>query len=335
MREEVKNSLLSLIQKEFPLSKKPFEELGKKLNISEEAVLDILKKEKKNSIIRQISPIFDTKRLGYKSSLVAFRVDKNDIDKAVEVINSHPGVSHNYERNHDFNIWFTIAVAPNSKLGLEKTVEILSQEANAKEAILLPTLKMFKISVKLDTTGKADKKEKLSKKSYKEIELTPKILKIIEKTQHDLSIESEPFKNIVDELNITYDELFDTLNLLKDAGIMRRFAAILNHRKAGFNANAMVAWDIDEKKAEEIGKTAASFTAVSHCYIRPKYPNWRYNLFTMVHGKTKEETTSYINDIANEIEFFDKRELYSIREFKKVRIKYFSKKFDKWEEKYL
>ncbi len=335
MREDFTNSLLSLIQKDFPLTYKPFEDLGKKLGASEKEVLKILKEEKENSIIRQISPIFDTKRLGYKSSLVAFRVDKKDIDKAVEVINSHPGVSHNYERNHEFNIWFTIAVSPNSKLGLEKTVDILNQKANAKEAILLPTLKMFKISVKLDTTGKTDKKEKVSKKSYRDIELTPKILKIIEKTQYDLPIESEPFKTVIDELNISYDELFKTLNLLKDAGVMRRFAAILNHRKAGFNANAMVAWDIDKNKANEIGEKAASFSAVSHCYIRPKYPNWKYNLFTMVHGKNKDETTSHINDIANEIEFFDKKELYSTREFKKVRIKYFSQEFDNWEEKYL
>ena len=333
--KNIKDELLYLIQKEFPLTSKPYKKLGEKLGISEKEVLDTLKEEKKNSIIRQISPIFDTKRLGYKSSLVAFSVEEKDIDKAVEVINSHPGVSHNYERNHDFNIWFTIAVAPNSKLGLEKTVEMLSKNANAKEAILLPTLKMFKISVKLDTTGKADKKEKVAKKKYKDIDLTPKILKIIEKTQYDLPIVSEPFKEVIEELNISYEELFSTLELLKEAGVMRRFAAILNHRKAGFNANAMVAWDIDENKANEIGEIAASFSAVSHCYIRPKYPNWRYNLFTMVHGKTKEETNSHIQEIANEIEYFDKRELYSTREFKKVRIKYFSPEFDNWEKNYL
>jgi len=335
MKEELKNTLLSLIQKEFPLTKYPFLELAKKLNVSEEEVLKALQKEKENSIIRQISPIFDTKRLGYKSSLVAFKVDSNDINKAVEVINSHPGVSHNYERNHDFNIWFTIAVAPNSRLGLQKSVDILAKEANAKEAILLPTLKMFKISVKLDTTGKANKKEKVAKKKYKDIELTNDILNIIKETQYNLPISHEPFLKVVEKLNISYDKLFDTLKLLQEAGVMRRFAAILNHRKAGFNANAMVAWDIDEEKAKEIGKTAASFSAVSHCYIRPKYPNWKYNLFTMVHGKTKEETNSYIQEIANEIEYHDKRELYSTKEFKKVRINYFSKDFDKWEEKFI
>jgi DNA-binding Lrp family transcriptional regulator len=136
-REELTNTLLSLIQKEFPLTKKPFLELANKLDISEDEVLDILKEQKNNSIIRQISPIFDTKRLGYKSSLVAFKISKNKIDEAVKIINSHPGISHNYERNHDFNIWFTIAIAPDSKLGLEKSVELLAKLTNAKDFIIL------------------------------------------------------------------------------------------------------------------------------------------------------------------------------------------------------
>jgi len=334
-REEVKNSLLSLIQKEFPLVERPFKELGEKLKISEEDVLDILKEQKEASIIRQISPIYDTKKLGYKSSLVAFVIDEKDIDEAVKIINSHPGISHNYERNHRFNIWFTIAVAPDSKLGLENSVKLLAKLAKAKEYILLPTLKMFKIQVKLDTTGKESKKEKVTKKKYKDLNLTSFHKDVIEKTQYDLPLEKEPFKNITKELDITYEELFKILNDFKDAGVMRRFAAILNHRRAGFNANAMVVWDVDEKEGEEIGKTAASFSAVSHCYLRPKYSNWPYNLFTMIHGKTKEETNAVIEEIASEIKYKDKMPLYSTKEFKKKRIIYFSNDFDKWEQTYL
>lgn len=116
--------------------------------------------------------------------------------------------------------------------------------------------------------------------------------------------------------------------------MMRRFASILNHRRAGFNANAMVVWDIDPDKGEEIGKTAATFSAVSHCYLRPKYDNWPYNLFTMVHGKTEEETNGVIEDIKNEIEYKSYMPLYSSREFKKVRIKYFSPEFEEWESKF-
>jgi DNA-binding Lrp family transcriptional regulator len=334
-KEELKNTLLSLIQKEFPLIKKPFLELAKKLHISENEVLDMLKEEKNNSIIRQISPIYDTKKLGYKSSLVAFKIEKKDIDKAIEIINSHPGISHNYERNHSFNIWFTIAVDPKSSLGLEKTVKLLAKLTNAKEFIILPTLKMFKIQVKLNTTGKDPKREKVTKKSFKKLELTDEHKRIIEKTQYDLPIKSEPFEDIVKELGISYEELFTSLQKFKDAGIMRRFAAILNHRKAGFNANAMVVWDIDEKKGEDIGKKVATFSAVSHCYLRPKYPNWPYNLFTMIHGKTTEETNSIVEDMAKEIEFKSKMLLYSTKEFKKQRIIYFTNDFHKWEKRQL
>ncbi len=330
----MKNEVLSIIQKKFPLTKRPFLEIAKSLNLSEEEILKIIQEEKKNKIIRQTSAIFDTKSLGFKSSLVAFKVKDTDIDKAVEIINLHPGVSHNYERDHDFNIWFTIAVDPNSKLGLEKSVKILAKLSNAQEYIMLPTLKLFKISVKLDITGQDAKKEKVKKHIKKDIVLTPLHLDIIKLIQEDIEIVSEPFAYILDELGICYDELFENLQELKDAGVMRRFAAILNHRNAGFNANAMTVWDIDEKDGEKIGAKAAEFSAVSHCYLRPKYPNWSYNLFTMIHGRTKKETDAIIDEIASEIEHKSKRPLYSTREFKKVRLKYFTPQFLEWEREH-
>ena len=328
----MKSKLLSIIQKNFPLTARPFKAIADELNSDEDTIIKLLTEEKENKIIRQISPIFDTKRLGYSSSLVSFKVKREDIDRAVEVINAHPGVSHNYEREHPFNIWFTLAVPPDSKLGLEQTVEILANEANAIEHIMLPTLKLFKIAVKLNTTGKDRKKESVERPKSKHIELTPLHHRVISLSQKDIPIVAEPFKEIVEKLGISYDEFFSILNELKEAGVMRRFAGILNHRKAGFNANAMVVWDIDENKADEIGEKAAQFSAVSHCYLRPKYNNWPYNLFTMVHGKTTEETNSIIKEMASEIEHFARRPLYSTREFKKVRIEYFSDKFQEWEE---
>jgi len=327
----MKSVLLSIIQKKFPLTSRPFATIADELGSDEETVIKILLEEKKKNIIRQISPIFDTKRLGYSSSLVSFKVRYEDIDNAVAVINSHPGVSHNYEREHPFNIWFTLAVAPNSKLGLKETVDILAKEAKAIDYIILPTLKLFKISVKLNTTGKDAKKEKVAKPRLKHIELTPLYHKVIKLAQNDIPIIKEPFKDIIQELNMSYEKFFSILNELKEAGVMRRFAGILNHRRAGFHANAMVVWDIDEKKGIQIGERVAEFSAVSHCYLRPKYPNWPYNLFTMIHGKTVKETNQIIKEIASEIEHFSRRPLYSTREFKKVRIKYFSPEFEKWE----
>ncbi|RLA73681.1 MAG: Lrp/AsnC family transcriptional regulator [Epsilonproteobacteria bacterium] len=332
----MKDEILSRIQKKFPLVPKPFEAIANELGITEDEVLAILQEQKAQGIIRQTSAIFDTKRLGYKSSLVAFKITEEKIDKAVEIINSHPGISHNYERNHAFNIWFTMGVAPDSKLGLDKTIEILAELTEADEYIMLPTLKLFKINVKLNTTGKDEKKEKVKKVVHTEIEMTQLHNDIVKRAQYDIEMISEPFKELVDELGISYDRFFEVLKELQGAGIMRRFASILNHRKAGFNANAMVVWDVAEgEKGEEIGAIAAAFSAVSHCYLRPKYPNWPYNLFTMVHGKTKEETDGIIAEMATEIESKSHMPLYSSREFKKIRIEYFTPAASAWEAQYI
>ncbi|NPA74071.1 MAG: Lrp/AsnC family transcriptional regulator [Epsilonproteobacteria bacterium] len=331
----MRDKILYEIQKNFPLSPRPFESIAKSLDCSEEEVLDIVKSEKDKGTIRQISAIFDTKRLGYRSSLVAFKVDENDIDNAVEVINSHPGVSHNYERDHEFNIWFTIAVPPDSKLGLEKSISLLSELSNAKEYIALPTIKLFKIAVKMDTTGKAPKKEKIKRRVHKDIEINDLHKNIIKYAQNDIEITKEPFKDMIEKIGVSYEKFFDILDELKNAGVMRRYAAILNHRKAGFNANAMVVWDIDEEIAQEMGEKIASFSAVSHCYLRPKYPNWPYNLFSMVHGKTKDETDAIVKEMEKEVVFHSNRYLYSSREFKKVRVKYFTDDVYKWEDKFV
>ena len=331
---ELNSSILYKMQSSFPLTQKPFLEISKEFNISEDEVIKRIKELKNQSIIRQTSAIFDTKRLGYKSSLVAFKVAPNDIERAVEIINSHPGVSHNYLREHDFNIWFTLAVEPDSIFGLEKTVDVLKKESRAQEAIVLPTLKMFKISVKMDTAGKATKKEKLKKHKFKDIRLTPQDIEIIKEMQKDIEIVSEPFKRVVDRLNITYEELFARVKELQEAGVMRRFATILNHRKAGFNANAMSVWEAPEDRGEELGRKLASFSAVSHCYLRPSYPNWKYNLFAMVHAKTKEESDALIEEMAKETGLTNYTKLYSTKEFKKLRISYFSSEFKEWEERF-
>ena len=330
----MQNELLFEMQNSFPMTQRPFDDVAKKLNTTLEEVLTLVQKLKDEKIIRQTSAIFDTKRLGYKSSLVAFKVDEDNIDRASEIINAHPGVSHNYLRNHDYNIWFTMAVAPDSKLGLEKTIEILKETTGAEDSIILPTLKMFKISVKMDTTGKREKKEKVKKLQHKELELTPKHIEVIKELQKDIAVVEEPFKEATQRLNMSYDEFFAIADELKNSGVMRRFATILNHRKAGFGANAMSVWVVPEDRGEEIGREMAEFSAVSHCYLRPSYPNWPYNLFAMVHAKTQEECDTLIAEMAKESGLEEYGKLYSTREFKKQRLVYFDDAFKEWESEY-
>ncbi len=331
MREE----LLYRMQNAFPLTERPFAALAEELKSDEGTVLETVRQLKEEGIIRQTSAIFDTKRLGYHSSLVAFKVPEERIESAAEVINAHPGVSHNYLRNHDFNIWFTLAVPPDSRLGLQGTIDRLRRHTGAEEAITLPTLKMFKISVKLDTTGKQSKKEKVHRRESKPIKMKARHYAVIRELQKDIPIVSEPFRETVQRLNMSYEELFDLAEQLKEAGVMRRFATILNHRKAGFTANAMSVWNVPEERGEELGKKIAEFRAVSHCYLRPKYPNWPYNLFAMVHATSQEACDDVIEEIARETGLTEYGKLYSTREFKKKRLVYFDPAFEEWEEKHL
>ncbi len=328
----MRDELLYMMQHEFPLTPRPFATIAEKIGSNEAEVIDEVRRLKEEGIIRQTSAIFDTKRLGYDSSLVAFKVSPERIETAADVINAHPGVSHNYLRNHDFNIWFTLAVPPDSRLGLLGTVETLKRLSGAEDSIVLPTLKMFKISVKLDTTGKQSKKEKVARRNYKPIKMRARHYAAVRELQKDIPVVTEPFAEAIERLNMSYDEFFAIAEEFKEAGVMRRFATILNHRRAGFTANAMSVWNVPEEKAEELGRQIAEFRAVSHCYLRPSYPNWPYNLFAMVHATSQEACDEVIEEIAKETGLTEYGKLYSTREFKKRRLVYFDPAFDEWEK---
>ncbi len=330
----VEKDLLKEIQEGIPIESRPFKKIGENIGIDEKEVIETLKRLKDEKIVRQISPIYDTKSLGYDSSLVAFKT--KNIEETAEFINSHPGVSHNYERNDEFNLWFTVAVPPDSRLGLEKTVEIMARETGTEDYVILKTEKLFKIGVKLSFSSVKEKEEKIERKKKKvDYNLTEEDKEIIKVTQNDIPLVSEPFKILAEEIDISEEKLLEKLNLYKEAGIMRRFAAILFHRKAGFKANGMTVWKVPEEKVEEIGYKLASYKAVSHCYKRTTNEKWQYNIFAMIHGKTKEEIEELVKEVSKEICIEDYKILYSTREFKKQRIKYFSEEFYKWEEKYV
>ncbi len=317
--------ILNDIQWTFPLVERPFLELVKKYHISEEEIIRRIKNLKDIGIIRQISAIFDTRKLGYKSALVAFAVDKNKIDDVANEINKHPGVSHNYERNHEYNIWFTLAVAPDGDMKVD--LDKMSSLDGVLKYRVLPTLKMYKIGVKLDMVNDdpekpnpSDDVKNLETKSEKISELDREYIRQLQK---DIEIIKEPFKTITENLGISSSELFNKIKEYESIGIMRRFAAILRHRQAGFTANGMIVWKVPDEMVDEKGIKIASFPQVSHCYRRPVYPDWEFNLFSMIHARTIEAAEKIAKEISTVIGIENYRILFSSREFKKERVKYF------------
>lgn len=323
--DELDKEILNEIQWTFPLVSQPFHEIAKKFDISPEVVKERLKNLKKSGILRQLSAIFDTRRLGYKSSLVAMEIEPNKLEHVANQINRHPGVSHNYERNHQFNLWFTLATPPGSDLKSE--VDKFKKIPGILKIRMLPTIKLFKIGVKLEMVE--DKKHEVKPTEEKKkiidvkFEPTEEDKKFIRELQKDLEITDRPFLKTSEKLGMSEEQIFDKLKHYEEIGVMRRFAAILRHRDAGFVANGMIVWKVPEQRIEEVGEKLGAFPQVSHCYQRPVYPDWPYNVFSMIHCKSQDEATEMAKEIQNQISVDEYRILFSAREFKKTRVEYF------------
>jgi DNA-binding Lrp family transcriptional regulator len=330
--------LLNLMQGQFPIAARPYQHVAGEAGIGEEEVMAAVTRLLEERIIRQVTPIFDTRALGYSSMLVAAKVDAENPWRAATIINAHPGVSHNYLRNHEFNIWFTIATEPGSKLGLEGTLDVLAREAGAESVRQLPTLKLFKIRMDLEMEGGTDALSKAAEAAepaeteaqpYDEFDRA-----VIRALQGDMPVISEPYGPAASELGISQDELLAHLRGMQERRLLRRVAAILFHRRAGFSANGMGVWKVPDERILELGKRMASFRGISHCYQRPTYADWPYSVFTMAHGRSKEECDAILDSIAADTGISDRATLYSSTEFKKIRLLYFTEDHRDWERQH-
>ena len=331
---ELDKELLNEIQWTFPLVTRPFDTIAKKFDVTPEIVKEHLNSLKKAGVLRQLSAIFDTRKLGYTSSLVAMEIESDKLEHVASQINRHPGVSHNYERDHEFNLWFTLAVPPGSDLKSE--IDKFNVLKGIKKVRMLPTLQLFKIGVKLDMVD--EKKHEVApseeKKEIKNVKFEPteQDKDFIRELQKDMEIIDEPFVKAANNLGITETELFEKMKQYEDIGVMRRFAAILRHRQIGFTANGMIVWKVPEDRISEVGAKLGAFPQVSHCYERPTYSDWPYNVFSMIHCKTHDEANEMAKTIKNQIQVDDYRILFSSREFKKTRVEYFVENSFSFEE---
>jgi len=323
--DSLDKEILNEIQWTFPLVSQPYHEIAKKFDTTSDVVKDKLIHLKKSGILRQLSAIFDTRKLGYKSSLVAMKIEPEKLEFIASQINLHPGVSHNYERDHEFNLWFTLAVPPGSDLKTE--IDKFAQLSGIQKIRMLPTINLFKIGVKLDMVDEkkheikpSEEKKKITNTNFIPTEEDKEFIRELQK---DLEIIDKPFSTPSQKLGIPEEQLFAKLQYYEEIGVMRRFAAILRHRDVGFLANGMIVWKVPEERIMQVGEKLGAFPQVSHCYQRPVYQDWPYNVFSMIHCKTKDEAADVAKTIQQEINVNDYKILFSLREFKKTRVEYF------------
>jgi siroheme decarboxylase len=335
--DETDKRLMNLLQSNFPLHPEPFGEVASKAGLPLEEVKTRTKRLLDERIIREITPIFDTRALGYSSMLVAAKVDAENPHRAAKIINSHPGVSHNYLRTHEFNLWFTIATPPDSELGLDGTLDVLQRLTGAESIRQLPTLTLFKINMNLEMEGgtedlaasiEAAPPRELERQPYDETDVA-----VIRALQGPMEVTDRPYDEAAGEAGMSTDDFLGHLAGMVDRKLLRRVAAILYHRRAGFSANGMGVWRVPEEKVLEVGAQMAAVRGISHCYQRPTYKDWPYSVFTMAHGRSKEECDAILDGIAEThgLHGDDRAVLYSSTEFKKIRLHYFTDDYARWE----
>src|ERR687894_266923 len=339
MMDSTDKEILNRIQREVPLEREPFEAIGREVGLAGDEVIRRIETLKRARVIRQISAIFDTRVLGYESTLVAATIPEAKLNEGAKAINSHPGVSHNYERNNEFNLWYTVAVPPDSRLGLEGTVDVLHSISGSEKTRILPTLKLFKIGVTLDMKEGATAKKEAPQYGETDRQSADRNISADDKAairalQEDIPLTPRPFDLWGPQVGLHYEELLVRAYDLQRRKIMRRFSAVLYHRKAGFRANAMGVWKVPDERIDEVGNAFANYQAVSHCYQRPTYEDWPYALFSMVHGRSEEECEAVLDAMAEETGLTERLSLYSTREYKKTRVRYFTPEMEAWEKLY-
>lgn len=319
--------LLAVLQGEIPLVSTPFAVIGQRIDMSEKEVIKRAERMKRDGVVRHLGAQFDTRALGYRSCLVACHVDEERIDEAAAIITAHPGVSQNYRRNHPLNLWFTIAIAPTSTLGLERTIEALTSEAGCEMVRPLPTLKLFKSASAENGEGSSEGEVEYTPLSANEIAAVVQL-------QRDLPLQPRPFDVLARGGSISGDDIVAAAKTLQSRGQLRRISATVHQKKGGFTATAMGVWAVPADRVEEVAAQFSANRAVSHCYLRPVYEDWPYNLFTTVHGRSVDECESIIHDLAIDGAIEERRALFPMKEYKKARVQLFSRDAEAWEERH-
>lgn len=312
-------NLLDILQTDFPLVPRPFDDIAARLSIDADDVIARISKLKEDQIIRQISAIFNSSAIGYQSTLAAFCVEDGCLDGVARCVAAHRYVSHCYTRSSHYNLWFTITVPP--EVDIQREVNTLISGSVAS-SMILPALRVYKIGAFFSMAGKCAPKM-ISNQTAASVNLMPVQRAAVKVLQKDIPLDYAPFSALARETSMDEPTLLEIANEFLDTGVMRRFAAVLRHNNAGYRANAMVCWGVDSDKIDEIGTMFAGDASVSHCYQRPIHPGWQYSLYTMIHCQSDHELDQKIQELARSSDMREYAILHTVKEYKKSRVIYF------------
>lgn len=311
------SEVLEALQRDFPLTSTPYAILGQMVDMSEKEVIKRTMRLRQNGLIRAIQIRFDPKALGCAVALVIAAVPEEEIESAAEIINAHPGVSQNFRRNHEFNLWFTLCLPPDTRLGLDETVRILGAEAGATRIHALPAIRQFRDGAPDQDVAPTVPDEKGRN--------------AIRFLQDELPTQPRPFDAIARQLNQGPDDLLDFIREQKDAGTITRIGPIAPAR-GRFSTSAMGVWAVPPDRLEEVAIAFSRDEGISSSTIREPKHDWPYNLFTIIQGRSVDECEKTMERLAAAGGVDDYRALFSLHEFKQTRMDLFPLELEKWEK---
>lgn len=347
-KPKVDKQILDIIQSRFPLEPRPFAVIAELLDsnkvgrawaprgfpdLNEDEIINYINRLKQNRVIRRIGPIFNARQLGYTSTLIAAQIPSEKLDAFTNEVNAHPGVSHNYGRNHKFNVWFTLTVQ--LRKNIDEMIDHLRKKYQLTNILNLPALKMFKLNTHFTPSDSRqlhhpqlqysqDVNGTQSPPATVRSTLSDSWIAIIRQLQHDLPVVTEPFRVIADRMKIDVSALLQQIKDWKSSGLIRRFGAIVRHQLIGLTANAMIVLQVEPDEIDKNGSLLASYPQVSHCYQRASAPGWPYNLFAMTHCRGENELNELAKEIIKRIKPIKYDVLFTTAEYKKESVKYFA-----------
>ena len=326
VQAEQENAVIRAVQERVPFVRRPFAEIGEKIGLDEAEVIELLRKWQDQGKLREISAILEGAALGYESALVAARVPAADLDRVVGILNAHPTITHNYLRDHAYNLWYTIA-SP-LEPGLDAMVLALSRLTSVEFHTLRRT-HTFKIGVNFDLRTRQNRTDASPLATVEPVELCAEAVRLFRALQTPAPIVQEPFDELECKYGIELGALI-AFGQRHQGGAVRRYVGTLRHRKLGVRANAMVVWTVAENDIDAAGAKLAQAPEVSHCYARNAIEGFPYRLYSMIHGPDLDDCQQVARRLADELGVADYRLLVSLEEFKKTRLRYFLPELDQW-----
>ncbi len=316
--------LLSNIQTDFPVVARPFDVLSERFDADAEKILQRVSAMVSDGLIRRLGAVFDSKSLGYVSTLVAAAIPPDRLTDVAEMVSELPGVTHNYRREHRYNLWFTLT--SESQTCQAETLAGLKSRTGIDEFHSLPALSVYKIGVNFKVGSGANRTQapKPASPSAGPVgEFSDQQKKLVRILQESLTVTDCPFDEVAMQLGWSVEQVIDQIQQWRQSGVMRRFGTVMNHRRLGFAANGMAVFRMENDRLDEAAERLVGCDDISHCYHRPAIEGFDYNLYAMVHGKSVAEVRSLVGELAEQISPLAHDVLFSTREFKKVSMRYF------------